>query len=116
VTRARQWWWIVALLGGALAACGRDDGPPVDPATRQAARAVEERVGGTFLDYYTEVVRLSRLYGAEPDSFRAALDSLPGSHLSDDDWAAWTAPYAGDLERLVDRLDEATAGLPPAGR
>jgi hypothetical protein len=87
----------------------------VDAATRQAARTVEERVGGTFLDYYTEVVRLSRQYGAQPDSFRAALDSLPGSHLSDDDWAAWTAPYAGDMDRLVERLDEATAGLPSTG-
>ncbi|MBZ0270199.1 hypothetical protein K8I85_18760, partial [bacterium] len=65
----------------------------MDAATREAARAVEERVGGTFLDYYTEVVRLSRQYGAEPDSFRAALDALPGSHLSEEEWTAWTAPY-----------------------
>lgn len=113
MTRARKLWWIVAPL--VLAACGPEDEPRVDAATREAARAVEERVGGTFLDYYTEVVRLSRQYGAEPDSFRIALDALPGSHLSDEDWAAWTAPWSADTEILVERLDEATAGLAPTG-
>src|SRR5262245_36108536 len=57
--------------------------------------AVENRAGD-FLEYYGEVLRLSQEYAAHPDSFRAAIDSLPGSHLTEEEWNAWIAPYRDD--------------------
>lgn len=100
---------LAGLLLAALAACsGGDAGgaPPKDPATR----AVEERVGD-FVDYYDSVLRLARQYAAYPDSFRAGLDSLPGSHLSDEDWEAWTRPYRNDPAALHERLETVIANL-----
>ena len=114
MTMKRKLGALAALLpiwlgAGLLAGCLGDDSPQADRNTRRAARAVEERVGGTFLDYYTEVLSLATRYGAQPDSFRAALDAHPGSHLTDEEWAAWTAPYAEDADHLMERLSEVTA-------
>jgi hypothetical protein len=72
--------------------------------------AIEKRAGD-FLDYYGEVLRLSQAYAAHPDSFRAALDSLPGSHLSEKEWDAWIAPYRDDPRTTSDRLEKIIAGL-----
>jgi hypothetical protein len=74
--------------------------------------AVEKRAGD-FLDYYGEVLRLSQDYAAHPDSFRAAIDSLPGSHLTEEEWEAWIAPYRDDPREVSDRLEKIIAGLKP---
>lgn len=102
--------WIVVAAALALAGCGRG-GSRVDRSTRAAARAVDARVGGTFLEYYEDVLRLAQRYSAQPDSFRLALNALPGSHLTEEEWAAWTAPYAGDPEGLARRLERVIAEL-----
>jgi hypothetical protein len=115
VTRGVRPSWAGLLLAGLLAAgfltACRDNDPAVDRATREAARAVDEQVGGTFLDYYEEVLRLAHQYGAQPDSFRVALDALPGSHLTDEEWADWTAPYSQDPAPLAERLEKVIAAL-----
>lgn len=107
-------WAFIGIASAALAlatgGCG-DRGPEVDRATRAAARAVDEKAGGTFLDYYEEVLRLAQRHAAEPDSFRAGLDALPGSHLTDEEWEAWTAPYSGDPQPLAERLEKVIADL-----
>ncbi|HET9886514.1 MAG TPA: hypothetical protein VFR10_03305 [bacterium] len=72
--------------------------------------AIEKRAGD-FLDYYAEVLRLSQEYAAHPDSFRAALDSLPGSHLTEKEWDVWIAPYRDDPRTTSDRLEKIIAGL-----
>jgi len=105
---------IIGILGcflaGGPAGCGRSE-PGVDRATLAAARAVDEKAGGTFLDYYEEVLHLAQRYGTQPDSFRVALDALPGSHLTDEEWQAWTAPYGQDPQPLAERLEKVIADL-----
>ncbi|NNE44306.1 MAG: hypothetical protein HKN12_08845, partial [Gemmatimonadetes bacterium] len=66
---------------------------------------------GDFLDYYEEVLRLSRTYTAHPDSFQTALNDLPGTHLTDEEWEAWTAPYRDDSAALAARLEAVIADL-----
>jgi hypothetical protein len=103
---------MTALLASACVSggCIRSREPPEkSPETL----AVEERAGD-FLDYYAEVLQLARRYAAEPDSFRAALDSLPGSHLSEREWKAWTEPYRAHPEQLADHLEEVIANLATA--
>ena len=111
--RTGQHRMAMSLLGAwiGLAGCLGQSGPKADQATLEAARAVDEKVGGTFRDYYGEVLRLAQRYTSEPDSFRVALDALPGSHLTDEQWAAWTAPYAQDPQPLADHLEEVIAEL-----
>lgn len=92
-------------LGAAWPGC-EGKGPVRSPETL----AVEEKAGD-FLDYYETVLELSRRHAAWPDSFRAALDSLPGSHLTDEEWKAWTAPYREDPSRMADRLEDVIARL-----
>jgi hypothetical protein len=72
--------------------------------------AIEERAGD-FLDYYEQVLHLSRRYVSEPDSFQTALDALPGSHLSHEEWEVWTAPYREHPGRLADHLEKVIADL-----
>jgi len=96
-----------ALLVAAGAGCARGD----TTLERSPATLAVEEVAGDFLDYYAIVLRLSARYSAEPDSFRAALDSLPGSHLTDEEWDAWTAPYREHPALLADRLEEVIAEL-----
>ncbi|MGQ0720957.1 MAG: hypothetical protein ACT4PE_05195 [Candidatus Eiseniibacteriota bacterium] len=84
-----------------------------EPARTPETLAVEARAGD-FLDYYAEVLRLARVHSAAPDSFRAALDALPGSHLTDEEWDAWTAPYQDDPGKLADRLERVIAELSTA--
>lgn len=97
---------LAALLGTVpLAACGPDP-----PARSPETLAVEERAGD-FLDYYEEVLRLSRRYTAHPDSFQTALNGLPGTHLTDEEWEAWTAPYREDAETVATRLEAVIADL-----
>ncbi len=98
----------VAALAGAVG-CG----PAARPEPRSAeTRAVEARAGD-FAAYWAEVLRLARRHAAHPDSFRIALDALPGSHLTDEEWAAWTAPYAEDPGALADSLEAAIATVAP---
>jgi hypothetical protein len=106
---ARAGLFALALFT-ALAAPGCAERAPVRTAETVA---VEERAGD-FVDYYAEVLRLAKVHAAAPDSFRAALDALPGSHLSDEEWAAWTAPYREDSEQLADRLEKVIADLATA--
>jgi hypothetical protein len=87
-----------------IAACGGDEPPVRSPDTLE----VEKRAGD-FLDYYTRVLELAQAHAAEPDSFRIALDALPGSHLDERDWEAWTRPYREDPSRLADRLERIIA-------
>jgi hypothetical protein len=89
----------------AAGACA-DAEPQRSPETLAA-----ERKAGDFLDYYEEVLRLARRHAAFPDSFRTALDSLPGTHLTDEEWQAWTEPYRDDPGRLADRLEDVIADL-----
>lgn len=95
---------LLLALGGA-AACG-----PGEPVRSAQTLAVEEKAGD-FLDYYEEVLRLARRYTAYPDSFQTALDALPGSHLSDEEWEAWTAPYREDAAGMAMRLEAVIADL-----
>jgi hypothetical protein len=86
--------------------CGDDETLERAPATL----AVEAEVGD-FLDYYSTVLHLSARHSAHPDSFRVALDSLPGSHVTDDEWEAWTAPYREHPNLLAGHLEEVIAEL-----
>ncbi len=99
----------VVVLAGA-AGCGAGD----RPAPRSAETRAVESKAGDFAAYWAEVLRLARRHAAHPDSFRAAVDSLPGSHLTDEEWAAWTAPYAEDPGTLADSLEAAIATVAPA--
>jgi hypothetical protein len=99
---------LFALAALAVFGCAQRE-----PARTQETLTVEARAGD-FLDYYAEVLRLARVHTAAPDSFRAALDALPGSHLTDEEWDAWTAPYRDDPEKLADRLERVIADLSTA--
>jgi hypothetical protein len=102
---------LVALaLPAGPSGCGLAERPPPRSA---GTRAVDAKAGD-FADYWAEVLRLSRRHAAHPDSFRMALDALPGSHLTDDEWAAWTAPYEGAPGSLARSLEEAMATVAPA--
>ena len=107
LTRAAVLVSLTALIG-ALAGCETKPGVAKTPETIE----VEKRAGD-FLDYYGEVLRLSHEYAAHPDSFRAAIDSLPGSHLSEKEWEAWIAPYRDDPRVVSERLEKIIAGLNP---
>ena len=97
---------LAVFAGGTLAACEKSPPPlPREPDTL----AVEEKAGD-FLDYYEEVLRLTRAHPAQADSFRAALAALPGSHLDDEEWEAWTRPYRAHPDRLANRVEEILAG------
>ena len=106
-TRAAAFGFLIAL-GAMLPGCETKPSVPKSPETIQ----VESRAGD-FLDYYGEVLRLSHDYAAHPDSFRAAIDSLPGSHLSEKEWEAWIAPYRDDPRVVSERLEKIIAGLNP---
>jgi hypothetical protein len=97
----------------ALAALAASGCAEREPARAPETLAVEARAGD-FLDYYAEVLRLARVHAAKPDSFRAALDALPGSHLTDEEWEAWTAPYREDPGNMADRLERVIAELSAA--
>lgn len=99
----------LAALGAALA--GGCESPKAAPKSPQTIE-VEKRAGD-FLDYYGEVLRLSQEYAAHPDSFRTAIDSLPGSHLSEKEWEAWIAPYRDDPRKVSERLEKIIADLKP---
>jgi hypothetical protein len=99
----------VLLAAVFLLLAGADCREP-QPVRSPETLAAEEKAG-SFLDYYEEVLKLSRRHAASPDSFRAALDALPGSHLSDREWQAWTAPYEDDAGPLAERLEEVIAEL-----
>ncbi|HMB70385.1 MAG TPA: hypothetical protein VKU85_13800, partial [bacterium] len=92
-------------------ACADRSTPRADRDALAAAEAIDARTGTTFPDYYEDVVRLAQRYSAHPDSFRAALDSLPGSHLSDEEWEAWVAPHVQDPYGLAYRLEEVITTL-----
>ena len=99
--------WIVAIvIASALVACGRR-------AEKSPATVAAEKKAGDFADYWAEVVRLSRRHVAHPDSFRAALDSLPGTHLTDAEWEAWIAPYRAHPGKLASKLEETMAEVTP---
>jgi hypothetical protein len=100
---------FLALLGihSWLLACS---GSEVGPLRSRETRAVEE-IAGDFLDYYARVLLLAKRHSANPDSLRAALDSLPGTHLSEEQWEAWTKPFRDDPEKLADRLEEVITAL-----
>jgi hypothetical protein len=95
-----SWAGFIAMAAG----CGREGVVERSPETL----AVEE-TAGDFIDYYGTVLHLATRYSSHPDSFRAALDSLPGSHLTDEQWEAWTAPYREHPDKLADRLEEKLA-------
>jgi hypothetical protein len=99
-----------ALLAAALLLLAGADCREPETVRSPATLAAEEKAGN-FLDYYEEVLMLSRRHAASPDSFRAALDALPGSHLSEREWQAWTAPYELDAGPLAERLEEVIADL-----
>ena len=96
-------WMAVVALG---VGCSGDDTVERSPETQAI-----DVIAGDFLDYYEELLYLSNLYSAHPDSFQAAVDSLPGSHLSDEQWEAWTAPYREHPDQLADRLEQVMAEL-----
>jgi hypothetical protein len=98
-------WVSLSLLAGC--APEKELPPPVKPPETLRLEAAI----GTFADYYAEVLRISRRHPASPDSFRMALRFFPGSHLSEEEWAAWTAPcldrpdlLAADFEEVLEEL------------
>lgn len=94
-----------------IGACGCGRSAPSAPKTQDTIRV--EAVAGDFLSYYAEVLRLSQTHAAQPDSFRIALDALPGSHLGPEDWEAWTRPWREDPNRFVERVEGVFADLKP---
>ena len=101
--------FVLAATGAALGGgCESRETKTKSPPTI----AVEEKAGD-FLDYYTEVLRLSQEYSAHPDSFRIALDALPGSHLTEEEWEAWTEPYRDHPREVSKRLEKIIADLKP---
>jgi len=102
---------LAALLAAATASAGCGDREPAAP--KSAATLAVEAEAGDFADYYAEVIRLSRRHAAHPDSFRAALDALPGTHLTDPQWDAWVAPYEHRPGELAARLEEAISTVAP---
>ena len=105
---------LLAILVPALllpvAGCRlRDTAPPRSAETR----AVEAKAGD-FADYWADVLRLARRHAAQPDSFRIALDRLPGSHLTHEEWRAWVAPYETAPGELADSLEEAITTVAPS--
>lgn len=98
------------LLTGVLLVLAGCFGEPGTPAKSPETLAVEA-TAGDFIDYYDEVLNLARTHAAEPDSFRAALDRLPGSHLTEQEWEAWTRPYRQEPDALADRLEKAIAEM-----
>jgi hypothetical protein len=99
---------VAMLVAGGFAACS-EPRPPRAPET-----VAVERKAGDFADYYAEVLRLATRHASDPDSFRAALDALPGSHLSEAEWRAWAAPYGETPGELATKLEEAIATVAPA--
>lgn len=97
---------LLALLALATACVRGGDEPPKAPDTL----AVEAEAG-PFPDYMEQVLRLARRHGADPDSFRVALDALPGSHLTDEEWEAWTRPSRENPAPLADRIEEVLTDL-----
>ena len=95
--------WIVAVC--VLGACDRE--PSAPPKSQDTIEV--EREAGDFLDYYAEVLRLAQVHSASPDSFRVALGQLPGTHLDEKQWEAWTRPYRADPRELADRLEHIIA-------
>ena len=93
---------LALMMALTLVGCGGDAPEPI--AKSPATLAAEEKAGD-FLDYYENVTRLARRYAADADSFRIGLDALPGSHLSDEEWSAWTAPYEEEPGRLAERIE-----------
>jgi hypothetical protein len=105
------WWGILLPILAAAVGCDRFERLPA----KSAETIAVERKAGDFADYWSEVLRLSRRHVAHPDSFRVALDALPGSHLTDEEWDAWTAPYRDDPNRLAARLEEAMSTVTARG-
>jgi hypothetical protein len=104
VDRFSRVWILAAWL---LAGCGGEgDGTLRSPETLAA-----EEKAGDFLEYYERVISLARQHAAHPDSFQAALDSLPGSHLTPEEWEAWTEPYREEPRQLGEHLEEVIANL-----
>ncbi len=99
---------LTAAFALLVAGCGGDDPGPI--AKSPELLAVEGKAGD-FLDYYEEVTRLARQYAADADSFRIGLDALPGSHLTDAEWSAWTAPYEEEPGHLADRIERVLTDL-----
>jgi hypothetical protein len=99
-------WVILAATGSG---CRNGEHPPA-PDKSPEALAVE-RKAGDFLDYYEEVIVLSRRHAAHPDSFQIALEALPGSNLTVEEWEAWTEPYRDDPRLLTLRLETTIANL-----
>lgn len=97
---------VAVVIVSALGACGRR-------AEKSPATLAAEKKAGDFADYWAEVVRLSRRHVAHPDSFRAAVDSLPGTHLTDAEWEAWIAPYRDHPGKLASKLEETMAEVTP---
>ena len=96
---------LINVAGLAAAACA-----PEAPVKSPETLAVEEKAGD-FLDYYEEVLRLSKRFTAQPYSFQAALNELPGTHVTDEEWEAWTRPHRDDAVDLALRLEAVIADL-----
>jgi hypothetical protein len=101
--------WTVPILAALVLGAACDRAQP-ERVRSPETRAVEARAGD-FLEYYEHVLRLAKEHATEPDSFRVALDALPGSHLSDEEWQAWVAPYTDDPVAFADRVESVLADL-----
>jgi hypothetical protein len=97
------------IVAAALGGCGDREKVVVKSAD---TLAVEARAG-VFLDYYTAVLDLAQRHATKPDSFRVALEALPGTHLDDREWEAWTRPYRDAPEGLAERLEKTIAEQKP---
>ncbi len=96
---------VLAIWVGLGPGCGADEAP----IAKSPQTLAIEKEAGDFLDYYAEVLRLAQEHAAEPDSFRIALDALPGTHLDEEAWSVWTQPYRDDPRRFSDRLERIIA-------
>jgi hypothetical protein len=100
---------FATIVAAAFAGCGEREAP----FEKSAETLAVEAEAGDFLDYYAAVLELAQRHASQPDSFRVALEALPGTKLGEREWEAWTRPYRAAPERLAERLEKIIAEQKP---
>lgn len=101
-------WGIVTV--SMISGC-RDELPP--PVIPPETAKLEDRAG-PFLEYYEQVLRLAQRHAAHPDSFKLALDAMPGSHLDARAWDTWTQRERTNPKLFAEKLEAIIAASRPS--